>query len=274
MMSGIEKENKVILITGAFGLIGLPLSKYFLSQGEYVVLADSNNQLTSNIYRELINLGFSDDSFLLVNIDIVNELSISNAVELSLAKFNKIDVLINNAAIDAKFDSGGISKLNNNSFENYPIELIKKSIEVNTLGTVLVTQKLCKVMLSQGGGNIINVASTYALVSPNQNLYDFGDSNIMFKPVDYIVSKSFIPNFTRYVATFYAKQNIRCNAVAPHGISNNHSKEFLMNFNKLSPIGRMCEVEELFGTFKLLASKDSSYITGETIVVDGGWTSW
>lgn len=273
-MSGIEKENKVIFITGAFGLIGLPLSKYFLSQGEYVVLADSNDQLTSNIYSELIDSGFTEESFLLVKIDIVDELSISNAVELSLAKFNKIDVLINNAAIDAKFDSGGISKLNNNSFENYPIELIKKSIEVNTLGTVLVTQKICKVMLNQGGGNIINVASTYALVSPNQNLYDFGDSNIMFKPVDYIVSKSFIPNFTRYVATFYAKQNIRCNAVAPHGISNNHSNEFLSNFNKLSPIGRMCEVDELFGTFKLLASKESSYITGETIVIDGGWTSW
>jgi len=96
----------------------------------------------------------------------------------------------------------------------------------------------------------------------------------MYKPVDYIVSKSFIPNFTRYVATFYAKKNIRCNAIAPHGVFNNHDSKFLNNFSKLSPIGRMCEVDELFGTFRFLASNESEYMTGSTLVIDGGWTAW
>ena len=129
-------------------------------------------------------------------------------------------------------------------------------------------------MLKQGYGNIINVASTYSLVSPNQKLYDFGDGTIQYKPVDYIVTKSFIPNFTKYLATFYASDNIRCNAIAPHGIFNDHDEKFLQNFAALSPIGRMADKKEMTGPFTFLASDASSYMTGTTLVVDGGWTAW
>ena len=133
---------------------------------------------------------------------------------------------------------------------------------------------MCRQMLKQKKGNIINVASTYSLVAPNQSLYDFGEGISNFKPVDYIASKSFIPNFTRYLATFYSKEGIRCNAIVPHGIYNNHSNEFLKNWSKLSPIGRMCNREELNGPFTFLASEASSYMTGSILNVDGGWTSW
>jgi len=129
-------------------------------------------------------------------------------------------------------------------------------------------------MLKQGHGNIINVASTYSVVAPNQNLYDFGEGIKNFKPIDYIASKSFIPNFTRYVATFYSKENIRCNAIVPHGILNNHEESFLVNFSKMSPLGRMCNREELDGPFTFLASDASSYMTGSVLMVDGGWTAW
>ena len=126
----------------------------------------------------------------------------------------------------------------------------------------------------QGSGNIINVASTYSVVAPNQNLYDFGEGIQNFKPIDYIASKSFIPNFTRYIATFYAVNNIRCNAIVPHGIYNNHPEEFLINFSKMSPLGRMCNREELEGPFLFLASNASSYMTGQNLIIDGGWTAW
>src|SRR5207342_2191547 len=125
-----------------------------------------------------------------------------------------------------------------------------------------MTQAACKQMLLQGSGNIINVASTYSVVAPNQNLYDFGNGIENFKPIDYIASKSFIPNFTRYIATFYAGNNIRCNAIVPHGVYNNHHEKFLDNFSKMSPLGRMCNREELEGPFIFLASKASSYMTG------------
>ena len=118
------------------------------------------------------------------------------------------------------------------------------------------------------------MASTYSLVSPNQKLYDFGDGAIQYKPVDYIVTKSFIPNFTKYLATFYAADKIRCNAIAPHGIFNDHDEKFLQNFAALSPIGRMADKKEMTGPFTFLASDASSYMTGTTLVVDGGWTAW
>ncbi len=129
-------------------------------------------------------------------------------------------------------------------------------------------------MLQQKAGNIINVASTYSLVAPNQSLYDFGDGDFSYKPVDYVLSKSFIPNFTRYLATLYAKENIRCNAIVPHGIEQGHDQKFIHNFSKLSPLGRMCDKDELTGPFTFLASDASSYMTGSLLVVDGGWTAW
>jgi NAD(P)-dependent dehydrogenase (short-subunit alcohol dehydrogenase family) len=129
-------------------------------------------------------------------------------------------------------------------------------------------------MLQQGHGNIINVASSYSLVSPNQQLYDFAEDDKTFKPIDYVASKSFMPNFTRYLATLYAQDNIRCNGIAPHGIFNDHGEKFLANFTRLSPMGRMCDKSEINGPFIFLASDASSYMTGTTIVIDGGWTAW
>jgi NAD(P)-dependent dehydrogenase (short-subunit alcohol dehydrogenase family) len=195
-------------------------------------------------------------------------------VEATVKQFGKLDVLINNAAIDAKFDKSGMGNINPSRFENYPIYLLRKSVEVNLTGTVIMTQAACRQMLVQGSGNIINVASTYSLFAPNQQLYDFGHGVENYKPVDYIASKSFIPNFTRYIATFYAKEGIRCNAVVPHGVYNDHPPEFLVNWARLSPLGRMADREELVGPFTFLASEASSYMTGSILSVDGGWTAW
>lgn len=270
----ISLKDKVILVTGAMGLIGKEISYSFLKQGANVVFADLILDKKEKFILELNELGIESDHYLFQNLDITIEESCNNSVKLCVEKFNKIDVLINNAAIDAKFDKDGTSKVNQSRFENYPLDLLKKSVDVNLIGTVIMTQAACKQMLNQGHGNIINVASTYSMVSPNQNLYDFGEGIQNFKPIDYIASKSFIPNFTRYIATFYAPNNIRCNAIVPHGIENNHPDLFTQNFSKMSPLARMCEREELNGPFSLLASDASSYMTGSILMVDGGWTAW
>lgn len=266
-------HNKVILVTGAFGLIGKEISQTFLKQGAVVVLADINDSASETLQKQLES-EFTSDKFLISRLDITKEESIGSCISLAVEKFGKIDVLINNAAIDAKFDKENGGQVNQSRFENYPIELLRKSVEVNLTGTVLITQMVCRQMLKQGHGNIINVASTYSLVAPNQSLYDFGEGTKNFKPIDYIATKSFIPNFTRYVATFYSKDNIRCNAIVPHGIYNDHDEKFLVNFSKMSPLGRMCERSELNGPFTFLASDASSYMTGSVLVVDGGWTAW
>jgi 2-deoxy-D-gluconate 3-dehydrogenase len=270
----VSIQGKIILLTGALGQIGRTIGKSFLSQGASLILADVNLDASSDYLAELKEAGISDSSYLVHKLDITSEESCESCVQQSLEKFGKIDVLINNAAIDAKFDAEGESKVNNSRFENYPLAALKQSVEVNLIGTILITQVLCRQFLKQGYGNIINVASTYSLVSPNQSLYDYGSGVSQFKPVDYIASKSFIPNFTRYIATFYARNNIRCNAIVPHGIFNNHPEPFLKNWEKLSPIGRMCQRDELNGPFALLVSDASSYMTGSVISVDGGWTAW
>ena len=266
-------SEKVILITGAFGLIGQTIAMSFLEQGAYVILADINWDKQKEIENKLAALSVKD-RFLFQKLDITDKESCQNTITAILEKFGRLDVLINNAAIDAKFDQENYSSINQSRFENYPLDLLKKSIDVNVTGTIRITQHVCRLMLKQGSGNIINVASTYSVVAPNQGLYDYGDGNQNYKPVDYVATKSFIPNFTRYIATFYARNNIRCNAIVPHGIANNHEQTFIKNFSKLSPLGRMCDREELTGPFTFLASDASSYMTGSLLTVDGGWTAW
>jgi NAD(P)-dependent dehydrogenase (short-subunit alcohol dehydrogenase family) len=270
----ISVQDKVILVTGATGLIGKEVCFNLLKNKAKVVLADINNSEFEEIAFELKNIS-NVKNFLLLKLDITDINSINHCIESIISKFGHIDVLINNAAIDAKFDFLGISKLNTSRFENYPIDLLKKSIDVNVIGTIQITQAVCRQMLIQGYGNIINVASTYSLVAPNQSLYEFDNAkDIKYKPIDYIATKSFIPNYTRYIATFYAKEGLRCNAIVPHGIFNNHDEAFQKNFAKLSPLGRMCDRSELNGLFMLLCSDASSYITGSIMVADGGWTAW
>ena len=272
-MNTVSIKDKVILVTGGFGLIGKEISKSFLDQEAKVILADININARHTLEEDL-SASYLKSEYLTLLLDISDENSCKEGLKACVEKFGRIDVLINNAAIDAKFDNEGMTKLNQSRFENYPVDLLRMSVEVNLTGTIIITQHVCRQMLIQGSGNIINVASTYSIVSPNQGLYDFGDGNIKFKPIDYIASKSFIPNFTRYVATFYAKEGIRCNAIALHGIYNNHDEKFQNNFAKLSPLGRMCDREEIKGPFTFLASDASSYITGSLLTVDGGWTAW
>lgn len=269
----VSVNNEVILVTGAFGLIGGHISKLFLQQGAKVILADINKAMLESVRAEYAAL-FNQDDFLITELDITSEKSCAAVIQQTIEKFGRLDTLINNAAIDAKFDKTGLSGVDQNRFEHYPVDLLRRSVEVNLTGTVIITQAACRQMLKQGNGNIINVASTYSVVAPNQSLYDFGDGVQQYKPVDYIASKSFVPNFTRYIATFYANNNIRCNAIVPHGILNNHSEAFQHNFSKMSPLGRMCNKEELDGPFLMLASKSSSYMTGSVLMVDGGWTAW
>lgn len=268
-----EIRDKVILVTGAFGLIGKEISVSFLKQGAKVVLADVNASAMQDVHNAMSEHAGAEN-ILVLKLDITNEQEVEEAVTKTVEHFGSLDVLINNAAIDAKFDKDNTGKVNQSRFEFYPLDLLRKSVEVNLTGTIIMTQHACRQMLKQGHGNIINVASTYSVVAPNQSLYDYGEGVKNFKPIDYIASKSFIPNFTRYIATFYSKDNIRCNAIVPHGIYNNHEEKFLTNFSKMSPLGRMCNREELNGPFSFLASDASSYMTGSVLMVDGGWTAW
>ncbi len=271
-MKEFSLSKKVILVTGANGLIGTEISDALASAGASLVLLDSTPLKVLKKLEMKLRKKFKIKikSF---SCDIGNDKEVLNCVKSICSYFGRIDVLINLAAIDAKVDT--IKKNSKKiSFHNFPLDLWKKSININITGTFLITKFVIKEMIKKKSGNIINVASTYSLVAPNHDLYKINDKQEFFKPIDYIATKSMIPNFTRYITTLYGKKGIRANTIVPHGVINSPSAAFKKNFSKLSPMGRICDKKELRGPFVFLSSDASSYMNGSTLIVDGGWTAW
>ena len=266
-------DDKVILVTGAAGLIGAEVCDAFAAYGARLVMTDML-PLTILDSRAGKLRDKHNANVLAVQADLRSDESVRDLLSAVSQRFGHVDVLVNLAALDAKFD-GKIGEVEPSRFENYPIDMWQRSLEVNCTGLFRITQAVARLMLPRKSGAIINVASTYSLVAPNQDLYKLpGQDRQIFKPVDYVATKSMVPNFTRYLATLYARDGIRCNAIVPHGIDNRHSPAFRENFARLSPLGRMCDVKELRGPFVFLASDAASYMTGSLLVVDGGWTAW
>jgi len=276
MSSLFSLRGKVILVTGAAGLIGREICSAFVEHGARVALTDLGpEERLARQARGLAKKYPNAPSPLALAADVTDDASVRELfARLAKATKGRLDVLVNLAAIDAKFDDK-MAAVEPSRFENFPLEMWEKSVAVNCTGLLRVTQAAVRLMLPRRAGHIINVASTYSLVAPNQELYRFpGERRQKFKPVDYIATKSMTPNFTRYLATLYARDGLRANCIVPHGVDNRHPKKFRDNFARLSPLGRMCAPAELRGPFVFLASEAASYMTGSTLVVDGGWTAW
>ena len=146
-------------------------------------------------------------------------------------------------------------------------------MRVNLKGTFLVSKLVGKHMAETGGGSIVNVASTYSVVAPNHKIYD-GIQQALKSPASYAASKGGIMAFSNYLATYWANKNIRVNMITPHGVWNNHEKQFEDNFAELSPMKRLSFNYEVAGGLVYLLSDASSYVTGHNLVIDGGWTTW
>jgi 2-deoxy-D-gluconate 3-dehydrogenase len=161
-------------------------------------------------------------------------------------------------------------------FEEYPLEQWNAALNVNLTGMFLVTQACVKQMLAQGKkGSIINICSTYGLNGPDQRIYRKRDgSQPAFKPVYYTVTKAGVLGFTKYLSAYYMETEIRVNALTPGGVFNNHDETFVKNYAAKTILGRMARKDEMNGALLFLASDASSYMTGNNLVVDGGWTTW
>jgi NAD(P)-dependent dehydrogenase (short-subunit alcohol dehydrogenase family) len=267
-------DGKVILITGGAGLIGTEICDAYTAYGAKIVLCDVLSQDKLEAQAATLQAKYPRAEVLPVQTDITSDAAVTALFEAIGNHYGRVDVLVNLAAIDAKFDDRA-DEINPSRFENYPLALWERSVAVNCTGLIRVTQAALRLMLLCKSGSIINITSTYALVAPNQGLYRFPqEERQTFKPVDYVGTKSMVPSLTRYLATLYARDGIRCNCIVPHGVFNSHSQAFQDNFASLSPLGRMCAVKELRGPFVFLASAASSYMTGSMLVVDGGWTAW
>lgn len=203
-----------------------------------------------------------------VSADITNPRDVENAVAFIVHRFPKIDILINNAAMTGK---GSQKEGLFAPFEEYPLALWQQALEVNLTGTFLMTQRVGREMRRSGGGVIINIASDLAVIGPDHRIYKGQSFNT---PVAYSTTKTALLGFTRHLATYWAKDGIRVNALCPAGVFNNHEPEFVHRLSELIPLGRMACKDEYKGAIIFLASDASRFMTGATLVVDGGRTAW
>tara|TARA_Y200000002_G_scaffold381930_1_gene397370 strand:+ start:334 stop:1155 length:822 start_codon:yes stop_codon:yes gene_type:complete len=266
-------KNINFVITGGLGQVGLKLCEYLEQNGSKIVIFDLYDQKKLKILKRK-HLFLNSENVKILSVDISKKNKIKNSLNKTLNFLKQINVLVNLAAVDANNKGEFDKKIN---FHDFPYKIIKKSIDINLLGTLNVSQIFCNYFIKNNiAGNIINVASVYSLVAPNITLYNNTISNSFNtnKPIDYVISKSSIPNLTKYIATNYGRKKIRSNCIVPHGIKNSHKKNFIKKFSNLSPIGRMSDVKEVIGPIIFLSSNASSYMTGATLIVDGGWTAW
>lgn len=262
-----DVSNEVVVITGASGQLGGEYAKEFLANGASVVGLDIQSSTLSD---KLIKQYPSTYHFCIS--DVTDKESLQSALKDINNKFGTPTVLINNAALDSPPDAPPDE---NGPFENYPEASWDKVIDVNLKGVYLCCQVIGAAMAKKGQGSIINIASIYGLVSPDQNLYEYRRKRgeVFYKPVAYSASKSGILNLTRYLAVYWARQNVRVNSLTIAGVFNNQEQDFLDNYCSRIPVGRMANPDEYNGSVLFLASKASKYMTGHNLVIDGGWTA-
>lgn len=279
-MSIIQKfslEGKTALVTGGGGLLGKQFSRTLGEAGAKVVVADIDFDA---VYRHVQNLREEGIRALAVRTDVTNPDSVSALVNHTLKEFSSLDILVNCAALDPKFDPQHLNTEQasqgpwGNGFENYPLEAWDKSLKINLTGVFLTSQAAAREMVKQGCGVIINISSIYGLIGPDQSIYPEVNGQQQYKPVDYSVTKAGILGFTRFLAAYYAGSQIRVNALTPGGINNHHEEPFMSNYAAKTIIGRMADVGEMNAALLFLASDASSYMTGANLVVDGGYTAW
>ena len=264
-------EGKNALVIGGLGQIGIYSVEILLAAGATVEVLDIEKEPDDKNIKNLRNLHNKND-LIFSNIDITNEKQVNKKIIETSKNFGSIDILINHAHF--KGDPQLLKPHSDffSSFENYPFDVWKKTIDVNLNGLFLITKAVGAVMKKQKSGVIVNTASTYGLVSPNKSIYK--DSGIN-SPISYAVTKAAIINFSRYLATHWADYGIRINTLSPGGVDNpGQSEDFKKNYSKLTPLGRLAKENEYQGAILFLSSNASSYMTGSNLIVDGGWTAW
>lgn len=265
-MQLFELSGKVALVTGALGLIGKEHCRALAEAGATVIVADIMEENCEVFARELGSNSYG------IGMNIADENSVQAAASRVLVRSGGVDIIVNNAAINDHFQESA-DILEQSAFENYPVAMFQKSWEVNVMGMFLVCQQFGKQMLAKGGGSIINIASTYGMVGPDQQLYkNEKGEQLFYKTPAYPTTKGAVINFTRYLAAYWGDQGIRVNTLSPGGVENGQSEFFQQNYSAKTPLKRMAKSTDYAGALVFLASDASAYMTGANLVVDGGFT--
>ena len=265
-------KDKVIVITGAAGLLGRQHADIIAKAGGTPVLLDLHAEPVELMAQELEkkfgvpSVGYS--------VNITSENEIETNCKAVIQKFGRIDGLVNNAANNPKIEDN--SNVNFSRLENFQQKVWDNDLAVGLTGSFLCTKHYGHA-ISHKGGVIVNISSDLGLIGPDQRLYrkaGLPDDQQPVKPVTYSIVKSGLIGLTRYTATYWAYQNVRCNAICPGGVENNQDAEFMKEVCSRIPMGRMARVNEYQGILLFLLSDASSYMNGSIVSVDGGRTAW
>lgn len=240
-------ENKIIIVTGGNGLLGAAIVERIKSEGAFCINFEINGKTSDNLSN--------------VVCDITNEDSINDALTLVIAKYNRIDGLVNNAYPRTK-DWG-------NKFEDVSLYSWRQNVDWQMNSYFYISQQVAIQMGKQKNGSIINMASMYGIVAPDFTVYE---GTNMTMPVAYSAIKGGLINLTRYMAAYFGPQQVRVNTISAGGIFDNQSTIFVQNYEKKVPMRRMGTPDDIAPSIAFLLSDDSKYITGQNLVVDGGWT--
>ena len=260
-------KNKTAIVTGACGLIGKEHCRALAEAGANVVVADINEAACIAFAATLGN------NHLGLAINVTDKSSLETGRDKIVAKYGSIDVLINNAAINDMFENPAMAATQS-MFEHYPLDMWLKSLDVNVTGVFLCSQVFGTVMAKQGKGSIINVASTYGIVGPDQSIYQNAKGEQTFyKSPAYPATKGAVVNFTRFLAAYWGEKGVRVNTLSPGGVENSQDEFFVQNYSKKTALKRMAVPTDYKGAVVFLSSDASAYMTGANLIVDGGWTA-
>ncbi len=262
--------GKTAIITGGIGLLGKEFCRTLAEAGANVLVADINGDAAEKYADELRSKGF-DAGFARVNV--TDAESVQAMVDCAKDLYGSVDILVNSAAMDPKFDQSQAGQ-HSNTFEEFPVDAWRQALDVNLTGMFLSCQAAAREMMKTNTGVIINICSTYGLVGPDQRIYIRPGEPRRVKPVYYSVTKAGVLGLVHYLATYFTGTNIRINALTPGGVFNQHDDLFVKNYSARTVLGRMAHLDEMNGALLFLASDASSYMTGSNLVVDGGWTAW
>ena len=269
-------SGKSALITGSAGLLGFQHAKALLESGSKVILTDINYQILKKNKQDLSKL-YSPQLIEVYEMDVTDKNSILSVMKSLIKSRTRVDILINNAAIDPKVNSkNGVTETSR--LENFDLKQWDLQIAVGLTGAFLCSQIFGSEMAKDNqGGVILNISSDLSVIAPDQRLYqrsDLPEELQPVKPVTYSVIKAGLVGLTKYLATYWPDKGVRCNALSPGGIFNGQGSEFIDRVQSLIPLGRMADEDEYLATIQYLCSDASRYMNGQNIVIDGGRSVW